>query len=420
MKKCLYFLLALTLLTQVSGAQILEVRIDGTINEGTYLTLQSAFTKAEEENFDAILVLINTPGGLVSSTEKIVSLILNSEIPVLAYVPPGAFCASAGSLIAVSANVLGMSNGTSIGAATPISIGVTDQKVEQKTVNYLAKYAKSIAEKRDRNETAIEKFVTEAYTASAKEAYDYGIIDILADSRDEFLENADGMVVVTASGERVLKLSGEEIVVFEKPANARIYEVLSSPELASILLIIGIYALVFGLTSPGMGAEIVGVVSLILALFGLGVININYLGALLILLGIVLFVAEMVTPTYGVLGAASVICIVLGILTLYEEPLMPKDFYRGFYMLAGGIALGLGGVVTYAMIKIVQLKNERKKVGAEALIGERGEVLSFSNGKGVARIHGELWNIESDDVLERGDAVEVIEREGLKLRVKKA
>lgn len=407
------------ILPQVSKAQILEIKIEGEINEGTYLTLESAFEKAKNENFDAILIILNTPGGLVSSTEKIISLILNSEIPVLVYVPPGSFCASAGSLIAVSANIVGMANGTSIGAATPIVTGITDTKVEEKTKNYLAGYAKSIAEKRGRNATAVERFVTEAFTASAKEAFEMGIIDVLADTKSEFLQKANGKEVITSDGISVILNTNVGIVEFEKPVKSRVYEVLSSPQLASLLLIIGIYALIFGLTSPGMGAEVVGVIALVLALIGLGVLNINYFGVLLIILGILFFIAEILTPTYGILGAASVICIVLGIITLYEEPLMPRDFYRDFYMFAGGFALGLGAVVTYAVIKILQLRKERKKIGAEAILGEKGEVVEFSEGEGFAKIHGEIWRIESEDELKKGDKIIVVGREGLTLKVKK-
>ncbi len=414
-----FVLISAILLMSLTSAEIVEVRIEGTINEGTYVLVKSAMDLPRERNADAILIVVNTPGGLVSSTEKIISLILNSEVPVLTYVPPGAFSASAGSLIVVSGNIAGMANGTSIGAATPISVGVGEPRVEEKAVNYLASYAKAIAEKRGRNETAIERFVTEAYSASAREAYRLGIIDVLADSKAEFLRKIDGAVVETAAGDVVLKTAGNEIVVVDKSLKSRVLELVTSPELASILLIIGIYGLIFGLTSPGLGAEVIGALCLIIALFGLGIIGVNYMGIVLILLGIAFLIAELLTPTYGVLGVASIVSIVLGTLMLYDEPLMPRDFYTSFPMLVGGIAGGLGIIMTYAILKVVQLRNVRKKVGAEALIGEKGEVVMFSNGRGMARVHGELWRIESDDELARGDEVVVVDREGLKLRVKK-
>jgi len=415
------FIVVLTfmILAYPSDGKILEYKIKGTINEGTYIAISDVIDKAEKEEYSAVLLVVDTPGGLVSSTEKIISRIFDSRVPVLAYVPPGAFSASAGSLIVVSTNIAGMANGTSIGAATPITTGLEGTKVEEKVVNYLASYAKSIAEKRGRNETAIESFVTHAYSASAREAYKYGIIDILADSKSEFLEKADGMFVETSQGMVKVKTRGERIDVYGEPIKVKMYDLISSPELASILLIIGIYGLIYGLTSPGMGAEVLGAVSLILALFGLGVINVNYMGIVLILLGILFLVAELLTPTYGVLGTASVVCIVLGTLILYKEPLMPKDFYRSFSMLVGGLGLGIGAVMTFGIIKVMQIKKARKKVGAEALIGKKGKVLSFSSGEGMAKFDGELWKISSVDKLKKGDVVVVVGREGLVLEVRK-
>jgi len=228
------------------------------------------------------------------------------------------------------------------------------------------------------------------------------------------------MVVVTSKGEMTIETENQEIYQVEKtPLKAKIFELLSSPELASILLILGIYCLVFGLNSPGYGAEVLGAICLILALFGLGVIGINYIGVILILMGILFLIAEMLTPTYGVLGAASIACIILGSIMLFNEPLMPRDFYTKFPMLIGGITTGLGIIMTYAIVKIIQLRKIKRKVGGEALIGETGEVVEFSNGQGFARIHGELWSIESDDDLKKGDTIIVVERKGLRLKVKK-
>lgn len=415
----LLFILILVFLTQLSAGEIVQVKIEGTINEGSYLTLKKAFEFAEERNARAILIVIDTPGGLVSSTEKMISLMLSSKIPVITYVPPGSFSASAGSLIVIAGNIAGMANGTSIGAATPITFGVGEPKVEQKAVNYLASYAKAIAEKRGRNVSAVERFVREAYSASAKEAYRYGIIDVLADSIDDLLDKIDGKVVETSAGKVVLRTKGEKIVYAEKPFKAKVFDLISSPELASILLIIGIYALIFGLTSPGFGAEVLGAICLILALFGLGVIEVNSFGVLLIILGVLFLIAELLTSTYGILGVASIFCIVLGSIMLYEEPLMPKAFYESFPLLIGGIATGLGIIMTYIILKVIQVKRMKRKVGAEALIGKKGEVVYFSNGKGMAKIDGELWRIESQESLVSGDEVVVIGREGLVLKVMK-
>ncbi|RLI71227.1 nodulation protein NfeD, partial [Archaeoglobales archaeon] len=211
-----------------------------------------------------------------------------------------------------------------------------------------------------------------------------------------------------------------EIIKIKKPIQASIYEILSNPQIATILFLIGIYGLIFGFTSPGILPETIGTICLILSLIGLGVLSLNYVSIILIIAGIIFLIAELLTPTYGILGAASVICVTLGAIMLFKEPLMPKEFYRTFPMLIAGISLGMAIVVTFILIKVVQLKRVKKRVGGEAIVGEKGEVISFENGKGFAKIRGEIWKIKSDEDLEGGDEIVVVEREGLTLYVKKS
>ncbi|MBO8181962.1 MAG: nodulation protein NfeD [Archaeoglobus sp.] len=413
------FLISLLILSlsQITKAEIVEVDIKGEINEGTVIIVEKAFEVARERNSDAILVILDTPGGLVSSTEKIVSLILNSEIPVITYVyPQGAFSASGGSFVLLSGHIAAMSNGTSTGAATPVGIGVTGTVVENKTINYIASYARSIAEKRNRPAEIAEKFVTESLSLTAKEAYEAGVIDFIADSKADLIRKINSKGIRVEG--KVLHLDNE-IVVVEKPLQAKIFEFISNPQIATVLFLIGLYGLIFGLTSPGILPETVGVVCLVLALFGFGAIGINTLGIILFLLGVIFLIAELLTPTYGVLGSASVICITLGALMLIDEPLMPKGFYESFRTFIIGLGIGLGALMTFLIIKVFQLRKERKKVGGEAIINQKGKVVEFENGEGIGRVRGELWKIESSDNLKKGDKFEVIEREGLVLKVRK-
>ncbi|RLI73273.1 nodulation protein NfeD, partial [Archaeoglobales archaeon] len=186
-------LLLFFIVSQVKAARIVEIEINGEINEGTAIYVDHAFKLAEIENADAVLIILNTPGGLIMSTEKIVSEILSSKIPVITYVyPQGAFSASAGSFILISGNIAAMSNGTSVGAATPITSDYLGPRIENKTVNYMASYIRSIAEKRNRPVEIVEKFVTESLSLSARESYEKGIIDVLADSKDDLFERLDG------------------------------------------------------------------------------------------------------------------------------------------------------------------------------------------------------------------------------------
>ena len=356
---------------------------------------------------------------MLSATKEIVSDILNSDIPVITYVyPSGAFSASAGSFILIAGNIAAMANGTSVGAATPYVSGFPP-KIENKTVNYIASYAKSIAEMRGRPADVIEKFVTEGLSLSAEEAYKKGVIDVLADSPNELFEKINGWTVNVKGRKIKLDFGTVEIVNVKKPLKSRIYEILSNPMVAFVLLILGIYCLIFGLMTPGFGMEVFGTICLILALFGLGAISINAFAVILILLGILLLVLELLTPTLGILGIASVICMTLGCIMLFREPLMPKEFYRYFLMFVGGISLGIATIMTFVIIKVAQLKRIKKKVGGEAMIGEVGEVMEFKEGKGLVKVRGEIWRCVSEDDLKKGDEVVVVGREGLTLFVKK-
>ncbi len=408
-------LIIFLILSPVHATKVVEVDITGEINHGTAVQVSNAFQMAEDVKADAVLVIIDTPGGLVSSMKDIVTDILQSDIPVITYVyPPGAFSASAGSFILISGNIAAMSSGTSVGAATPVTpLGVA----ENKTINYLANYAKSIAEARHRPPDIAEKFVTEGLSLTADEAYRAGVVDAIADSKDELFSKINGKEVDINGKKVVLNFETVEIVRAKKPLKATVFEVLSSPQIASILFLVGLYGLIFGLTSPGVLPETAGAICLVLSLIGLGVISINLLGIILILLGILFLIAELMTPTYGVLGIASILCVTLGAITLFNEPLMPETFYSSFPMLIAGIALGLAGIVTFFVIKIVQLRKIRRKVGGEAIIGEKGEVMAFQSGKGYARVRGEVWMFESDEELKPGDKIVVVGREGLTLKV---
>ena len=416
MVMCIKIILLLSLsliflLLPTHGAVIVKVNIEGEINEGTVELIKSAFRKAEEVKADAMLIIIDTPGGLLISTKKIVSMILNSSIPVITYVyPPGSFSASAGSFILIAGHIAAMANGTSVGAATPVVVG--EGRVENKTIEYVASYARSIAELRDRPVDIIEKFVTQSLSLSAREAYEKGVIDVLADSPDELFQKIDGWSI----NGKTLNLKDVEIISIKKTFKAELLNILTNPQVAAILLIIGIYSLIFGLMNPGIGMETLGAICIILSLFGLGAINIDYLGIILILIGIILLILELLTPTYGILGLASVICIVLGSIMLFKEPLMPKDFYRTFPMFVGGVSLGIASIMTFVILKVAQLRKLKRK---DSMINEVGKIIEFSEGEGLVKVRGEIWRCKSDEELNKGDTVIVVGREGLTLIVRK-
>ncbi|MEM1578335.1 MAG: nodulation protein NfeD [Archaeoglobaceae archaeon] len=408
-------LVALILVAQNAAAgDIVFVKIRGEVTEGTYLEIANAYEFAMKEGADIILVELDTPGGLFSSTQKIIQLFMNSEIPVVVFVGQGSICASAGTLILLSAHIAAIANGTAIGAATPVGMA---PGTENKTINYIASYVKDVAKARGRNAEIAEKFVTEALTLTAHEAYELKIVNLLADNRSELIQKLNGMKVQLDGREIVLDTTHHRIVEVDKPMIAIIYNFISNPTVAAVLLLLGIYLLIFGLTSPGMMAEVAGAILLLLALAGLGVVDINYLGILLILLGVIFLIAELLTPTYGTLSVASIVSIVLGLTILVKEPLMPQEFYDFFPKFALGIGIGIAGLMTFILTRIIRIRKKKSLMGE--VVGLRGEVIEFSGGKGFAKVRGEIWSIESEDKLAKGDEVVVISRNGLKLKVKK-
>lgn len=409
--------LLLVLLVAISTAcasEVVLVKIQGEITEGTFIEIQNAYEVAKKERADIFLVKIDTPGGLFSSTQKIIELLMRSEIPVVAYVEKGSICASAGTLIFLSAHVTALANGTAIGAATPVGMA---PGTENKTIKYISTYVKDIASARGRNAEIAEKFVTESLSLTAREAHELGFADILAESMEELMKELNGRKIFIDGREITIDTSNYRVIEVERPVQAELYSFISNPAVAVILLMAGVYLLIFGLTSPGMLAEVVGALLLILGLAGLGFISIDYLGILLLLLGVLFLVAELLTPTYGVLTVASIISVILGLLILVKEPLMPPEFYEFFLKFAIGIAVGIAIVMTFIVSKIIKIRRKRSVMGE--VVGLKGEVIEFKDGKGFAKVRGEIWSIESEDQLTRGDEIVVLARDGLVLKVRK-
>ncbi len=407
-------LLIVLLTPQVSGL-IVEIDVKGEINQGTVELVKQGFNLAERERANAILIVLDTPGGLLSSTKEIVSTILNSNVPVITYVPKGAFSASAGTIILLAGHISAMANGTSLGSATPV--GFISEEERKKTVNYVASYLESIAEMRGKPKDIVRKFVTEGLSLTAKEAYERGVIDVLADGKDELFKKIDGRVVNVNGKNIFLKVEGERVVMVKSSIKSELIGLLSNPLVVFLLLLIGIYALIIGFSTPGIGLEVIGVLCLILALFGLQVVEFDYLGIVLVLIGAILLILELFAPTHGVLAVMSIILIVIGSLMFVKEPLMPKEFYTKFLYLLTGVSLGFASFMTFVIVKIFQSRRIRVKVGE--VVGETGEIVEFKDGKGFVKVRGEIWICKSNEDLKKGDEVTVVKREGLTLWVKR-
>jgi membrane-bound serine protease (ClpP class) len=421
MKPILAVLLVTCILpARVSAAQEAHVvRIDGPIGPIAARFISQEIDRAERDSAACLIVAIDTPGGLDTSMRIIIRDILAAKVPVVVYVSPsGARCASAGVFIAMSADVVGMTPGTSIGAAHPVTIG--EQKVDEDTmdkiVNDSASYIRSLAAKKGRNEDWAESAVRESQTATAEEALELGVIDIVAEDFDKLLELIDGMEIEEAKG-GVLRTAGILVKRIEMSARYRLLSILSDPNVAYLLLILGFYGLFFELSNPGaIFPGVLGAIFIILAFFSFQMLPINYAGLLLIILAISFFVAEVFVTSGGILAVGGAVSMFLGSLMLIESP---APFLKISYKVI------IPAVITTAAFFILAvgagLRAQRKKpvTGREGLIGEHGVATTEIEGSGQAFIHGELWTVVSREKIAEGEAVEVVTVKGLTPEVRR-
>ncbi|MHC1610183.1 MAG: NfeD family protein [Candidatus Methanospirareceae archaeon] len=407
---------------------IYVIRIEGTITEGTALDVVEGLQEAEEMDAEAVLIELDTPGGLVASTLKITEAILNLDVPVITYVAPrGAIAASAGSFILISGNIAAMSPGTTTGAAMPVEIGVEGRKAaDEKTINFFAGHAGSIAASRGRNATQAKRFVTDNDVLNENTALELGIIDLIAEDETELLKKVDGMTVKIRNENRTLATKDASLYIKQKTVRSSFLETISNPQIAVILMIVGIYGLIFGFMSPGTYVpEMIGAICLILSLYGMGLFEVNVFGIILIILAVILFIAEALTPTFGILTTGGAVCLIIGALILPKEPFLfnPRSgWFEGFILTVIGIASASGAFFFFAVGAVLKSRRRKVRVGGEELIGEvtRAETEINEDG-GTVKLRGEIWNARTGagEEIKKGEKVEVIDREGLTLIVKR-
>ncbi len=377
--------------------------------------------KAEKEGGTLFLLELNTPGGLESSMREVIQEFQRTPLPVVVYVyPPGGRAASAGAIITVSADIAAMAPGTNIGAATPVQMGgeKMDDAMKQKVMQDMLAFVRSIAKEKGRNAEVVEKMVTEAISLTPEEALRERVIDLIATDRQDLLNKLEGRVVKKHGKEITLKTKGVQVVEIGKSLREEFLSVITNPTLAYMLLLIGFYGIFFELYNPGsIIPGVVGVICLLLGLYGLGVIGINWLGLLLILAGILLLVLELITPAFGGLAIAGAIALALGSLVLIspDSPYgdIPKSLIATMVILTVGFFLFAGRLGLKA-------QRRKKMLGMEELLGEQGEAYTdFVEGKGKVFVHGEIWNAVSDDPIKKGDQVIVEETKGMVLKVRK-
>ncbi len=454
--------LPLVLAGSVSAAEktaaLFEVK--GIIGPAMSDYLVRGFAKAREQGATVIVLRIDTPGGLDTSMREIIREILASPIPVLSYVAPsGARAASAGTYMLYASHIAAMAPGTNLGAATPVQIGGApkplppprrgdddeDEDAEgeedgeqakgdeaadkparkgppptlaDKAVSDAAAYIRSLAQLRGRNVKWAERAVREAASLSAEEALEAGVIDLVAQDLDELLAKADGRSVKVVNTLQTIASAGAEVAVTAPDWRTELLGVITNPNVAYILLLIGMYGLIYEFTHPGIVAPgVAGAISLMLALFAFHVLPINYAGLGLILLGIAFMVAEAFLPAFGALGIGGVIAFVIGSMMLFDIEAPGFGVSRPLIF---GIAASSSALFTVVLALAVKARRRPVVSGREEMVGSLGQVADWGEGRGRVRVHGEIWQADAATPLEPGAAVRVTALDGLTVRVEPA
>ncbi|MEO0131471.1 MAG: nodulation protein NfeD [candidate division WOR-3 bacterium] len=379
-----------------------------------YIT--AGILKATKAKALALIIKLNTPGGLDESMRQIVSTILNAQVPIITYVAPaGARAASAGVFIAYASDILAMAEGTTIGAAHPISIGGKEipKELEEKITNDAVSYLVAISEKKGRNKVWAEEAVRKSSSLSAKEALKLGVCDLIANSEEELLRKLDSVAFTknlpsdfSRASKKVISLSLRD----------RLLLILTNPNIAYILLMLGIYGLLFELQAPGsIFPGTVGAICLILGLYALSVLPTNYTGLFLIGIAAIFFILEIYVTSYGLLTIGGIISLILGSLLLFSGNI---PYYK--IAMPVLIIVLVVSVVLLLVIIILGIRAHKRKIttGKEGLVDELGRAATDLNPEGTIVIHGELWNAHSvDGLITKGEIVKVVRVEGLKLYV---
>ncbi len=399
---------------------VVAATLDSTINPFTADFVETAINKAEQVGAEAVVIVLDTPGGLLNSTQKIVKDILNAPVPVVSYVSPsGATATSAGTFIVLASHIAAMAPGTSIGAAQPVTAEgkAREGKAGKKIENFASSYIKSIAKKRKRNTNWAVKAVTESSSVTWEYAVKKNIVDLVADDMDSLLKKIDGTSVQIGKESRKLSTSGAKILTHKMTTRQRMGNILGTPDIAYLLLSLGSLGILMEIYNPGsVFPGVVGIISLILAFASLQVLPFNYAGLGLIVVGSGLIVAEIFMTSYGLLALGGIISLLAGGVLLFD-PVQTGGV--GYDTLASvGTALGL--LLVFVVYSTLRSPKISYLGGGGQFEGKEGRVVDWNEGNGIVFVGGEYWKAESDDALSKGSQVVVQgEKSGLKIKVKR-
>jgi membrane-bound serine protease (ClpP class) len=406
--------------TSETGARpVLAIRVEGVIAPSSADYIISAVKQADRERAEALVIELDTPGGLDLSMRSIIKEMLSAERPIVVYVSPsGARAASAGAFITLAAHVAAMAPGTNIGAAHPVNMGgQMDKEMNKKVTNDAAAYIRTIAERRGRNVQWAEDAVRKSVSATEKEALKLKVIDHVSERLDDLLAAIDGLAVTTATGKVTLRTKGAEVKRIEMGFRDKVLKVISDPTIAYMLLMLGLAGLYFELSTPGaILPGILGGICLILAFYAFQTLPINYAGLLLILMAIVLFIAEVKIASHGLLAAGGITAMILGSLMLIKssEPFM-RISLAAILVTTGATAAFFIFIVTMAL----KTKRQKTTTGMEGLVGQVGTARTPLRPEGRIFVGGELWSARCEEGAEIGDKVRVRAVKGLMLIVGK-
>lgn len=423
-----HFIILLTVLSAISlisnavkadSPKIEILTVNGTIVPVVASYIDRGISRAESEGAVACIIELNTPGGLLNSTEDIVQRILNAKVPIVVYVSPnGSWAASAGTFITISAHIDAMAPGTSIGAAHPVSTGEQmPEEVSKKVTEYSAAWIRSIAETRGRDAEQAALAVSESKSFTASEALDARLIDLRADDLESLISQINGRKVTLASGiEVIINTEGYTLSVDGMNPIERFLHVISDPNIAYILMTLATIGLITEISNPGLiFPGVVGGICLFLAFYSLGVLNAYWAGVLLIFLAIGLFAAEVFTQAFGILTAGGIASLVIGSLILFSHSSPEMEVNR---FLIAGVATLIAAFVIFMVGAVVRGQRRRVATGTEGLIGKVAVAKTSLDPKGTVLVDGELWKAAVDSgKVAPGEEVTITKVEGLKLFV---
>jgi len=402
-------------------APVFLIEVEGIIGPPIAKYIIESIDRAAEKGGQCLIIQLDTPGGLMDSMRDIVKKILTSNIPIIVYVAPsGGRAASAGVFITLAAHIAAMAPGTHIGAAHPVTLGAERkdaEKMTEKIVNDTVAYIKTIATARGRNADWAEKAVRKSVSSTEEEALKLKVIDLISPDLHVLLSKIDRKVIKFDGVTRTLLTKGVKPQSIQMSWRYRFLEVISNPTIAYILLMLGIYGIFFELSNPGaIFPGVVGGIFLIVALYALQLLPINYAGLALIFLAIILFIAETQIASSGLLTIGGIISLLLGSLMLIETP---TEYMRISLSVIIPAVMVSAGFFTFAMTKSVKARLKKPTTGMEGLVGEIGTAATAISPEGRAFIHGEFWNAISDEAVDAGDMVRVVAVENLKMKVRR-